>query len=228
MKKRVRRLTQEMSRLAAALPLDWNSSVFCTVDEERMDVLRAMIFPASDTPYSGGAFFFDIFLPRDYPDKPPKVHFLTTSGGTVRFNPNLYANGYVCLSLLGTWGQSWDPQRSTLLQVLVSLQSMVFNSEPFYNEPGFVTLSKWKLLGDQEAQEYNQRVRLDTLRVALLPAIRQPDPAFADVLKIHFRAKTDELLAQSDRWLAEAPPSSRASFTATVAQIRQCLERLHC
>lgn len=40
MKKRVRRLTQEMSRLAAALPLDWNSSVFCTVDEERMDVLR--------------------------------------------------------------------------------------------------------------------------------------------------------------------------------------------
>lgn len=34
----------------------------------------------------------------------------------------------------------------------MSLQSMVFNSEPFYNEPGFVTLSKWKLLGDQEAQ----------------------------------------------------------------------------
>jgi hypothetical protein len=29
---------------------------------------------------------------------------------------------------------------------------MVFNAEPFYNEPGFVTLSKWKLLGDQEAQ----------------------------------------------------------------------------
>lgn len=27
----------------------------------------------------------------------------TTGGGKVRFNPNLYNNGKVCLSLLGTW-----------------------------------------------------------------------------------------------------------------------------
>ena len=45
----------------------------------------------------------------------------TTGQGTVRFNPNLYNCGKVCLSLLGTWqgaaGETWDPKCSTLLQV---------------------------------------------------------------------------------------------------------------
>ena len=47
-----------------------------------------------------------------------QVQFLTTGAGRVRFNPNLYNCGKVCLSLLGTWsGPSWDPGTSTLLQV---------------------------------------------------------------------------------------------------------------
>ena len=45
---------------------------------------------------------------EDYPNQPPKVQFLTfcdcdKGGEAVRFNPNLYDDGYVCLSLLGTW-----------------------------------------------------------------------------------------------------------------------------
>lgn len=47
-----------------------------------------------------------------------QVKFLTTGGGCVRFNPNLYVCGKVCLSLLGTWsGPAWHPATSTLLQV---------------------------------------------------------------------------------------------------------------
>ena len=39
-----------------------------------------------------------------------------------RFNPNLYADGKVCLSLLGTWhggdsSEKWDPVQSNLMQV---------------------------------------------------------------------------------------------------------------
>jgi ubiquitin-protein ligase len=34
-----------------------------------------------------GMFAFDVTLTSDYPNSPPKVHFLTTGGGTVRFNP---------------------------------------------------------------------------------------------------------------------------------------------
>ena len=77
-----------------------------------------MIIGPSDTPYANGCFLFDIFLPGSYPNSPPQVQFLTTGGGRVRFNPNLYENGKVCLSLLGTWsGPSWDAAHSTLLQV---------------------------------------------------------------------------------------------------------------
>lgn len=50
-----------------------------------------------------------------------KVQFLTTGGGLVRFNPNLYNSGKVCLSLLGTWsganGEEWNEHTSTILQV---------------------------------------------------------------------------------------------------------------
>ena len=40
-------------------------------------------------------------FPDDYPHNPPHVTLLTTDCGRVRFNPNLYSNGKVCLSNLG-------------------------------------------------------------------------------------------------------------------------------
>ena len=63
---------------------------------------------------------FDFFFPGKYPNSPPTVNFRTTGGGSVRFNPNLYNCGKVCLSLLGTWegaqGEQWN-ETSTVLQV---------------------------------------------------------------------------------------------------------------
>ena len=65
--------------------------------------LRPCVAGPEGTPYSGGAFVFDVYFPSGYPEKPPMVNMDTTGGGRVRFNPNLYADGKVCLSLLGTW-----------------------------------------------------------------------------------------------------------------------------
>jgi ubiquitin-conjugating enzyme E2 O len=52
----------------------------------------------------------------------------------VRFNPNLYEGGKVCLSILNTWPgrpeERWDATKSSLLQVLVSIQALVFVEEP--------------------------------------------------------------------------------------------------
>ena len=52
-------------------------------------------------------------------------------------DPNLYNCGKVCLSLLGTWsgdaGESWTLE-STLLQVFVSIQALIFVKEPYFNE----------------------------------------------------------------------------------------------
>ena len=49
--------------------------------------------------------------------------------------------GKVCLSLLGTWegqqGEQWNETTSTVLQVLVSIQSLILVPEPYFNEPGY-------------------------------------------------------------------------------------------
>jgi len=57
--------------------------------------------------------------------KPPNVLLRTTDGGRVRFNPNLYSSGRVCLSILGTWdGPAWSSAES-LASVLLSIQSLM-------------------------------------------------------------------------------------------------------
>lgn len=83
-----------------------------------MDILRAIIFGAEGTPYAHGAFIFDIFVPDEYPSVPPKIALISTKGGQIRFGPNLYESGSVCLSLIGTWrgdsAESWNPATSNL------------------------------------------------------------------------------------------------------------------
>lgn len=67
-----------------------------------------MIAGPEGTPYAGGLFEFDCFIPLEYPHAPPLMNLRTTGGGSVRFNPNLYNCGKVCLSLLGTWAGRYD------------------------------------------------------------------------------------------------------------------------
>ncbi|GAX74518.1 hypothetical protein CEUSTIGMA_g1967.t1 [Chlamydomonas eustigma] len=171
MRKRLKRITEELSTLSTSLPISWESTILVAVDEERMDVLRALMFPGSETPYAHGAFIFDIYLPEGYPNVPPKVQFLTTGGGRIRFNPNLYESGKVCLSLLGTWsGPSWQPGTSTLLQVLVSISAMILVPDPYFNEPGYERSAN-TMQGKEASRHYNEQVRANTMSIAVLPAV---------------------------------------------------------
>ena len=48
------------------------------------------------------------------------------------------------MSLLGTWHsqndtESWNSKQSTLLQLFLSIQSLVLTARPYYNEAGFAT-----------------------------------------------------------------------------------------
>jgi ubiquitin-protein ligase len=81
-------------------------------------------------------------------------------------NYSNYSDGKVCLSLLGTWfgtpEEQWRPYKSTIMQVLVSIQSMLLCGRPFFNEPGMVGS------GDtQSSIAYNREVRLQAVRVAI-------------------------------------------------------------
>ena len=131
----LKRLASELADLPASLPLSQSASVFVCVGESDITRWRVAITGPEGTPYAFGAWVFDLYFPGTYPSVPPKVKNLTTGGGSVRFNPNLYNDGKVCLSLLGTWaGPGWDPAMSSALQVLVSIQSQVMTALPWFNE----------------------------------------------------------------------------------------------
>ncbi|KAL9975428.1 hypothetical protein ACROYT_G012589 [Oculina patagonica] len=204
---KVKALMREATQLKNNLPIYPNASILVRQDENRMDFVRALITGTVDTPYSRGCFVFDVYFPSSYPVDPPLVKIITTGNGTVRFNPNLYADGKVCLSLLGTFhgrdsSEKWDPKKSSLYQVLVSIQSMMFTPDPCFNEPGYEGI-KGTDEGDTLCKEYNAKLRLHTIRHAMVGQLREPTPGFEEAIRAHFRLQREAVLKQCAEWLAE-------------------------
>ena len=167
-----------------------------------MKFIRALIIPSHDTPYSCGCFLFDIYIPIDYPKNPPLVKLITTGNNTVRFNPNLYNCGKVCLSLLGTWGgnasETWN-EKSTILQVLISIQSLIFIDKPYFNEPGYETTMNTNN-GNIASLEYNKNIHYNTIRWSMIDMINNPPYSFEDIIKTHFLLKRDHILDELKSW----------------------------
>ncbi|XP_058676589.1 ubiquitin-conjugating enzyme E2 Z [Ammospiza nelsoni] len=135
--------------------------MFVVPDPHDMTKIHALITGPFDTPYEGGFFLFLFRCPPDYPIHPPRVKLMTTGNNTVRFNPNFYRNGKVCLSILGTWtGPAWSPAQS-ISSVLISIQSLM-TENPYHNEPGF---EQERHPGD--SKNYNECIRHETIRVAV-------------------------------------------------------------
>lgn len=131
-KETITRLLKDVKNIIKS-PLTENGIYYIHDD---VDMLKgyALIIGPSDTPYFGGNYFFEIFYPTDYPHSPPKVKYCT-NGNSIRFNPNLYTCGKVCISLLNTWrGDQWTSCQSisTLLLTLCTLLC----KDPLLNEPG--------------------------------------------------------------------------------------------
>jgi ubiquitin-conjugating enzyme E2 Z len=126
----------------------------------------ALIIGPKNTPYFGGYFLFEIIFPKDYPKNPPSVKFLTINN-SVRFNPNLYENGKVCLSILGTWsGPKWRPVM-TLKLVLLSIQSLL-GEYPIQNEPGFATTEPTNKL----SMNYNSYIIYNTYKLGIIDILK--------------------------------------------------------
>lgn len=126
---------KEHKLLRSSLPF----GVWVRSFEDRLDLMSVLIEGPKNTPYEDGLFAFDIQLGHDYPVSPPLCHYISYCSD--RLNPNLYEDGKVCVSLLGTWSgrgsEVWCPNSSTLLQVIVSIQGLILVDEPYYNEAGY-------------------------------------------------------------------------------------------
>lgn len=201
------RLAQELADISTALPVEHTNAIYVRCDKERVDFMQALIMGSNGTPYGHGAYLFDIHFEDSYPSVSPKVNLTTTGHGKVRFNPNLYACGKVCLSLLGTWRgnatENWDPKVSTLLQVLVSIQSIIMAEEVYFNEPGFEH-EQGTEEGDRKNEAYSNIVRYCNIKYAMIDNIRNPPKGFETVIRRHFYLKKDEILEECRKWVKYA------------------------
>ncbi|MCL7051921.1 hypothetical protein MKW94_010203 [Papaver nudicaule] len=176
-------------------------SIFVRVYEGRIDLLRAVIIGPTGTPYHDGLFFFDIQLPCDYPASPPKVHYLSFGYG---LNPNLYSYGYVCLSLLNTWSgayyQKWNPSQSTILQVLVSIQGLILNATPYFNEPGYGSFSSSGSWGKKRSLSYNEDVFIMSCKT-MMAILNRPPKSFEKFVSQHFRNRAKTILVACNAYI---------------------------
>ena len=135
------------------------------------DMLKgyAMIVGPSETPYFGGFYFFEFTYPNDYPHSPPKVKYCT-NGNSIRFNPNLYTCGKVCVSLLNTWrGDQWTSCQS-ISTVLLTLCTLLCK-DPLLNEPGVD-----KRHADMNS--YNKIIEYSNLNIAVCDIVRKKNGVY--------------------------------------------------
>ncbi|XP_037031299.1 ubiquitin-conjugating enzyme E2 Z-like [Bradysia coprophila] len=147
--------------------------IYIVPDEDNICLIHALLIGPPETPYENGFFYFVLKYPDTYPLKPPDVQNRTTSRKTVRFSPNLYANGKVCLSILGTWeGPSWCSSQ-TILSTLVSIRSLM-DANPYYNEPGHEKTRTNKSVDvEKRVSDYNNIIVHETLRVAVAEMLQE-------------------------------------------------------
>ncbi|CAK3764110.1 E2 E3 hybrid ubiquitin- ligase UBE2O [Lecanosticta acicola] len=186
--------------------------------ESRLDLLRVLIVGPTETPYAHAPFVVDFYLPPTFPTEPPMVHFHSwpshsAIGAIGRVNPNLYEDGKICLSVLGTWegnkGESWNAAQSTLLQVVVSLLGLVLVREPYYNEAGYEAL-----VGTEQSTRasalYSERIFLRA-KGFLLTALA--DPAISGLQGLH----------DVVRWLYKSPHGPRL-LDAVIKEVEEVLK----
>ena len=189
--KRLKRIINEIKELQDSKKILEDSGIFFYYDENNVNNLYAMLYGPEKTPYEKGFYFFKFEYPSNYPMEPPITKYYTQgylknssskSLFSVRFNPNLYVCGKVCLSMLNTWaGPGWVPT-NTISNVLVAIQALVLNEEPLRNEPGF------EYANDSVIEKYSDIIRYSNIKIAIIEMIKNPPQEF-----IFFKDKMIEL-----------------------------------
>ena len=172
-KETIQRLLKDVKNIIKN-PLTDNG-IYYRHDEEDLLKGYALIIGPEDTPYFGGYYFFEFKFPYDYPHSPPKVTFCT-NGENIRFNPNLYVCGKVCVSLLNTWrGDQWTSCQ-TISTVLLTLCSLLCNN-PLLNEPGVS-------INHKDVTNYNEIIEFSNLNIAVCDIVNKKSSVFLKIISL--------------------------------------------
>ena len=166
-KETITRLIKDVKQIIKS-PLT-EQGIYYVHDDTDMLKGYAMIIGPEDTPYFGGFYFFQLTYPYDYPHSPPEVKYCTNENN-IRFNPNLYACGKVCISLLNTWrGEQWTSCQ-TISTVLLTLCTLLCDN-PLLNEPGVAK-------GHHDCENYNEIVTYANFYTAICSIIRKKESVY--------------------------------------------------
>lgn len=188
-KETINRLLQDIKTIMKN-PLN-EHGIYYQHDEE--DILKgyALIIGPKETPYSGGNYFFEFKFPQDYPHSPPTINYCT-NGDNIRFNPNLYTNGKVCISILNTWrGEQWTSCQ-TISTVLLTLCSLLCN-EPLLNEPGVHK-------SHTDFQKYTRIIEFKNIDVAVLKMVDENTAYYPGKFKIFYPMVREQFLKNKDEF----------------------------
>jgi ubiquitin-conjugating enzyme E2 Z len=185
--------------------------IYYVHDDTDMMKGYAMIVGPTDTPYFGGFYFFEFNYPSDYPHSPPKVKYCT-NGNDIRFNPNLYKCGKVCVSLLNTWrGEQWTSCQS-ISTVLLTLCTLLCKN-PLLNEPGVNR-------GHPDMKNYNEIIEYSNLSIAVCDIVRKKKGVylpffenFYPYVKENFNKNYDKLLEFSQKKMTDSNVENKALVT---------------
>jgi len=169
---------------------------------------KALIIGPSETPYENGYYLFNFKFPSNYPYSPPIVSFRTNDGHT-RFNPNLYVQGKVCISILNTWqGEQWTGCQ-TISSILLALCTLL-NNTPLLNEPG-ITVKHTDFL------TYNTIITYKNFETAMLHVLTneytiEKFRMFTDIIKTHFLEKFEKNVERINE-LCKTSPKKKLQTT---------------
>lgn len=185
-----RRILKEFEQVSSSSMKEMG--IYWWYDPSNITQGKAMILGSPETPYEGCFFIYQFTFPKDYPFNPPKVTLMTSDGKT-RYHPNLYIDGKVCLSILGTYsGPSWQSTMS-LSMILISLKALL-DSNPLAHEPGFATYTLAHPLANQYAKFIQHQIIAHTLQELRNPSITKEFQDELYQLKVHFYKSLKQII----------------------------------
>ncbi|SHO77857.1 E2 ubiquitin-conjugating enzyme [Malassezia sympodialis ATCC 42132] len=136
-----KRIVKETERLMA----DPAPGIMAYPHEDNLRYFDVVMSGPAQSPFEGGSFKLELFLPEDYPMAPPRVRFLTRI-----YHPNIDKLGRICLDILK---DKWSPALQ-VRTVLLSIQALL--SAPNPDDP----------LANDVAEHYktNEKAAIETSR----------------------------------------------------------------
>lgn len=115
------------------------------VSEDNLFTWNATIIGPDESPWEGGIYQVRLQFPDQYPEKAPRVRFITEM-----FHPNIFPDGTLCLDIIQ---DKWKPIY-TVSMILTSIQSLL--CDPNNDSPANVDAAR---MMKTDLKEYKRKVR---------------------------------------------------------------------